>query len=94
MSLMLTREVQHQSDMGIIKPVVSVAAVTTVAHDRRSTQQPHRLRHLCFGGLYGRGDIADAQLATLEQDEQDSDTRRVAGANATSPLDRQPRPLR
>ena len=71
MSQVLPGQVEQHSDMAIIEPIEDVAAITSIANNPSAAEQTHRLRHFRIGGLHHLGDIAHAQLASLQQGEQD-----------------------
>ena len=68
---MFTRQIKHHADMPIIEPIEDVAAITSIANNPGAAQQTHGLGHLRVGGLHDLGDVAHAQLASLQQREQD-----------------------
>ena len=78
MSNVLPGQIKQHPDMAIVEPIENVATITTVPNNPSRTKQTHRLRHLGVGRLHYLGDIAHAQLASLQQGEQDPHPSRVA----------------
>lgn len=77
MAQMLEAHVQEEADVGIVEGVEDVTATSAVAHDPARAQEAEVMR---AGGLAQPGDggkIADAQLATLQESDDQADPPRV-----------------
>lgn len=64
--------------MVVGEPVIDEPAVTAGGHNLRGAQETKGLGHGCFQDARGRGQVAHAQLARLEQRMEKPQTRWVS----------------
>ncbi len=64
--------------MGVVEPVVDHAAVPAVSHDPGRPEQTHGVGHRRLRNPHRGGEVAHAQLSTLQERMEDAQSVRVA----------------